>query len=431
MINPTSPKAAEAQPSPVSPNAWDRMTQSWAERPGYYLGLLIVAGILVTGGVLGWQAWQGGEEAQEIALQDEWNAALQLPTAIERADGFAALESRFADSSEQAFYLFSLARLQVQAATEAESQARKLSYYNSASDTIGKIASARNAGPLTKMPWRPDMPGQTEAPLTPVASLQQHVEQQLAFLNAHEFPAPAAPDEGLEATLELAGPDGKSGKVVLHFFSVDAPNAVENFLNLAREGWYADMPFHAVEVSPGTQDQEAETVSFGSAMARVAPERSELWLGEKDVVGYTLPIEGARIPFEKGRVAFEVARVDNAASPVRIVVAVKDTGAAALKRSVFAEVVEGLPLLEELSRAPRKDEPLLGDRYRRHFPLDPGWKIVGITITGEPKRRPDAPITLRPRMPETPEPLEKEAPEAPDEGPAPSKEEPGDDPENN
>ena len=95
---------------------------------------------------------------------------------------------------------------------------------------------------------------------------------------------PAAKAKGALITLE------KGGEIALEFFPADAPKHVENFIKLARAGFYDGQRFHRVE--PGF------VVQIGDPQSKTLPmDAPGLGTGGP---GYTIKAEFNKRPFERG-----------------------------------------------------------------------------------------------------------------------------------
>jgi len=138
----------------------------------------------------------------------------------------------------------------------------------------------------------------------------------------------------------------KFGKIELKFFPEVAPNHVNNFIELAKKGFYDGSTFH--RVIPGFMIQGGDPNSKN-------PDKSKHGLGGP---GYTIKAEFNNKPHKRGTLSMARAQdPDSAGSQFFICVAT----AAFLdkKYSAFGEVVSGMEVADKIVNQPRdsKDNP--------------------------------------------------------------------------
>jgi len=138
----------------------------------------------------------------------------------------------------------------------------------------------------------------------------------------------------------------KFGKIELKFFPEVAPNHVNNFIELAKKGFYDGSTFH--RVIPGFMIQGGDPNSKN-------PDKSKHGMGGP---GYTIKAEFNNTPHKRGTLSMARAQdPDSAGSQFFICVAT----AAFLdkKYSVFGEVVSGMEVADKIVSQPRdsKDNP--------------------------------------------------------------------------
>ena len=138
----------------------------------------------------------------------------------------------------------------------------------------------------------------------------------------------------------------KFGKIELKFFPEVAPNHVNNFIELAKKGFYDGSTFH--RVIPGFMIQGGDPNSKN-------PDKSKHGLGGP---GYTIKAEFNKKPHKRGTLSMARAQdPDSAGSQFFICVA----NAAFLdkKYSAFGEVVSGMEVADKIVNQPRdsKDNP--------------------------------------------------------------------------
>ena len=138
----------------------------------------------------------------------------------------------------------------------------------------------------------------------------------------------------------------KFGNIELRFFPEVAPNHVNNFIELAKKGFYDGTTFH--RVIPGFMIQGGDPNSKN-------PDRSTHGMGGP---GYTLKAEFNEKPHKKGVLSMARAgHPDSAGSQFFICVA--DASFLDRKYSLFGEVVSGMDAAEKIVNQPRdqKDNP--------------------------------------------------------------------------
>ena len=139
----------------------------------------------------------------------------------------------------------------------------------------------------------------------------------------------------------------KFGNIKLRFFPEVAPNHVDNFITLARKGFYDGTIFH--RVIPGFMIQGGDPNSK-------SPNRARHGLGGP---GYTLKAEFNDRPHKRGTLSMaRKADPDSAGSQFFICVA--DAPFLDGKYTVFGEVEEGMEVVDKIVSQPRdrRDNPL-------------------------------------------------------------------------
>ncbi len=139
----------------------------------------------------------------------------------------------------------------------------------------------------------------------------------------------------------------KFGNIKLRFFPEVAPNHVDNFITLARKGFYDGTIFH--RVIPGFMIQGGDPNSK-------SPNRARHGLGGP---GYTLKAEFNDRPHKRGTLSMaRKADPDSAGSQFFICVA--EAPFLDGKYTVFGEVEEGMDVVDKIVSQPRdrRDNPL-------------------------------------------------------------------------
>lgn len=139
----------------------------------------------------------------------------------------------------------------------------------------------------------------------------------------------------------------KFGNIELKFFPEVAPNHVNNFIELARKGFYDGTTFH--RVIPGFMIQGGDPNTKN-------PDKSKHGMGGP---GYTLKAEFNEKPHKRG--ALSMARAshpDSAGSQFFICVA--DSFFLDRQYTVFGEVVSGMDVADKIVNQPRdsRDNPI-------------------------------------------------------------------------
>ncbi len=137
------------------------------------------------------------------------------------------------------------------------------------------------------------------------------------------------------------------GNIELGFFPDVAPNHVNNFIELAKKGFYDGTTFH--RVIPGFMIQGGDPLSR-------SPERSRHGTGGP---GYSLKAEFSDRPHKRGTLSMaRAADPDSAGSQFFICVA--DAPFLDGKYTVFGEVLSGMDVVDKIVSQPRdrRDNPL-------------------------------------------------------------------------
>ncbi|HEB75300.1 MAG TPA: peptidylprolyl isomerase [Nitrospirae bacterium] len=139
----------------------------------------------------------------------------------------------------------------------------------------------------------------------------------------------------------------KFGNIELRFFPDAAPNHVNNFIELARKGFYDGTIFH--RVIPGFMIQGGDPNTKGT-------DKSLYGLGGP---GYSLKAEFNDRPHKRGTLSMaRAADPDSAGSQFFICVA--DAPFLDGKYTVFGEVVSGMDVVDKIVSRPRdaRDNPI-------------------------------------------------------------------------
>lgn len=148
--------------------------------------------------------------------------------------------------------------------------------------------------------------------------------------------------EKTEALIET-----RFGEIVLRFFSDVAPNHVDNFVNLAKKGFYNGTTFH--RVIPGFMIQGGDPNSKSQDRSTHGMEGP----------GYSVKAEFNSRPHKRGLLSMaRSSNPDSAGSQFFICVA--DAPFLDGKYTVFGEVVSGMEVVDKIvsQKRDRRDNPL-------------------------------------------------------------------------
>jgi len=156
--------------------------------------------------------------------------------------------------------------------------------------------------------------------------------------------------------LEYAVLETKFGRIVISFFPDSAPNHVENFKRLARQGFYNGTTFHRVIPGfiiqggdPNTKDDDRSNDGYGGP-------------------GYSIPAEFNERSHRRGIVSMARGSDPNSAGSQFFIV-VKDSTFLDGQYTIFGQVVEGMNVVDMIANQPRdqNDNPI--DRIEMHVSI--------------------------------------------------------------
>lgn len=138
----------------------------------------------------------------------------------------------------------------------------------------------------------------------------------------------------------------KFGNIELKFFPETAPGHVNNFLELAKKGFYDGTTFH--RVIPGFMIQ-------GGDPNTKSPDRSQHGMGGP---GYTIKAEFSEKPHKRGILSMARAQDPNSAGS-QFFICVSNASFLDGKYSVFGEVTSGMEVVDQIVGQPRdkRDNP--------------------------------------------------------------------------
>jgi peptidyl-prolyl cis-trans isomerase B (cyclophilin B) len=138
----------------------------------------------------------------------------------------------------------------------------------------------------------------------------------------------------------------KFGTVTLKFFPEVAPNHVNNFIELAKKGFYDGTTFH--RVIPGFMIQGGDPNSKD-------PNKAKHGTGGP---GYNVNAEFSDKPHKRGTLSMARSAAPNSAGS-QFFICVKDSASLNGQYTVFGEVVSGMDAVDKIVSAPRdqRDNP--------------------------------------------------------------------------
>jgi len=141
----------------------------------------------------------------------------------------------------------------------------------------------------------------------------------------------------------------KFGSITLKFFSDVAPGHVQNFIDLAKKGFYDGTTFH--RVIPGFMIQGGDPNSKN-------PDKRTHGMGGP---GYTIKAEFNNKPHKRGTLSMaRAANPDSAGS--QFFICVKDSPFLDRQYTVFGEVVSGMDVVDKIVSQPRDQNDNPNDR---------------------------------------------------------------------
>ena len=146
----------------------------------------------------------------------------------------------------------------------------------------------------------------------------------------------------------------KFGEIRIKFYPDDAPRHVENFINLAKMGFYDDTTFH--RVVPGF------IIQGGDPLSKTSDRLSHGTGGP----GYFLNPEPNDRPHKRG--AISMAKMPRDGSSTRdfndngsqFFISLQDNGGLDRRYSIFGEIIRGIEIIDMIAKLPcdERDNPL-------------------------------------------------------------------------
>ncbi|MGQ9571993.1 MAG: peptidylprolyl isomerase [Dehalococcoidia bacterium] len=206
------------------------------------------------------------------------------------------------------------------------------------------------------------MPGGSgaEPTITPTATAAQETPE---VTPDAEPPAgrtyPAPPEMSIDTSKQyFAEIETKKGIIRLELFADEAPQAVNNFVFLARDGFYDGLTFHFVDPELVAQAGDPTCTASGTVTCR----------GE-DGPGYTLPPEINDKKHLTGTVAMAEDTDTHITNGSQFFIALRDLPQLEGHNTVFGQVVDGMDVVQSLT-----------PRGWRDPNAPPGDEIISVTI---------------------------------------------------
>ncbi len=170
------------------------------------------------------------------------------------------------------------------------------------------------------------------------------------------------------AVMEIKfGKEKELRRVVIDLYEESAPETVENFKKLARKGFYKNTEFH--RAFPGVMVQGGDPLS----------RKNRDYVGTGGP-GYTLPAEIGR-RFKSGSIA--MGRLGDSVNPARasngsqFFITLDPDKSLNGQYTVFGEVIEGLDVIDTISRKPTDSNNYPVEKIRiRRIKIEPQAEVV-------------------------------------------------------
>ncbi len=157
-------------------------------------------------------------------------------------------------------------------------------------------------------------------------------------------PEPETPTGTPIATVETI-----KGDITIELLPEVAPKTVENFIRLAKSGFWYNTTFH--RVIPGTLIQGGDPNS----------KDNNPYNDGKGNSGTFLRAEFSKLPFQRGTVAMARQQDDPNSASCQFFICLKRTEGWDGKYTVFGKVIDGIDLVEQLSKSPLSKDKALRD----------------------------------------------------------------------
>jgi peptidyl-prolyl cis-trans isomerase B (cyclophilin B) len=403
-MNQTPPLAPQKPPTaPIAPpSVWERLVDDLHKRPRRYINGVVVLAIPILLIVLGYKFWSDKRADSAGNLATKWQEIWAPENdAKVRAARLGELEPELKTEDQRALRLFDLARTYRDMADAATTNDEKVSAYTQLLSTVQELKSKYPNSLWVKMPVRPPTaPGAVS--LSFAGQLEDLAQRQLAWFKDHPYQGTVEPDANLKATIELE--DGRK-IVVGKFFSKVAPFHVQNWVELARKGYFDGTAFSKVHQSykKGADRKQGDrppniAAEGGHPMTKLTPDGRDDDEGPNDI-GYSVREEPNMLAIKRGSIVAVQDYATGGDSPSRFKVFAEEPEMA--QDTVFAEVTEGLEVLDAIVNAtPPEGHP----QWTKDL-----VRIKKVTVEGSVGSPPDRAFPPELRMPELPKPESAES----------------------
>ncbi len=375
-----APAATAVAADKVVGSFWERTVDDIHRRPQYYVKAVTIIAVIAAIPLIGWKIFSAMNASKQDDVALAWQKATDSDVpAKQRAAQLEDLGAQLAGSPADASRLFELATTFKELADDAKTQEEKLANYQKAVDTCSQLESKYPNSFWAKMVTRPAN-GAQAAGQSLVAQVKENAQRQVDWLKAHPFVGAVQPDKNLKVTFEL-----ENGKkfVIGKFWSKVAPYHVKSFVWLARDKKYFEgTAFHAFvkgmkKTDASTMMQQPKTTNLGitggDPMTKATPENRDDDGQQTNDVGYSIREEPNMLPAGRGSVLSVMDYTTGGDSPSRFTIYSDEPTYA--QGSVFAEVTEGLEVIDEL--VSQAEDDLRKDRPKALV------KVKSVTVEGD------------------------------------------------
>ena len=202
--------------------------------------------------------------------------------------------------------------------------------------------------------------GSTEPTVTPTPTAAEQAEEATPEAEPRQVKTyPGPPEMTIDTSKQyFAVIETEKGDIRLELFADEAPQTVNNFVFLARDGFYDGLTFHFVDPELAAQTGDPTC----SAHADVT------CIGE-DGPGYTLPKETNDRKHVAGTVAMAEDIETYVTNGSQLFIALRDMPQLRDHNTVFGQVVEGMDVVQSLTPTDPRDPN-----------APPGDEILSVTI---------------------------------------------------
>ncbi len=143
------------------------------------------------------------------------------------------------------------------------------------------------------------------------------------------------------------------GNIEIRLFPDIAPRHVENFVRLAKEGFYEGTIFH--EAVPGVKIQGGDpyTKANSGKYTGCCPKKSKYGYGGPD---WTVPAEFSRFPHRRGIVSMARFEDDPDSAGSQFFIVLEDSRSLDGKFTVFGEVASGIEVADRIADLPKDED---------------------------------------------------------------------------